>query len=79
MVITRELPSMLVLMNSLKNKSGSRTTLKDARDVTKVLWIEGPGTLKALIINQYCSTSIYSILPLITLEFETIQMVNSFL
>ena len=72
-----ELLNILVLMNLPKTKYGVRSILKYASDVHKVLRLECPVTIKGTRIYQDCSTLICNVLSLITLEFETLQMIKS--
>ena len=60
-------------------KSGIISILKDASDVSKILRLEGSGTLKAIHTNQDCIPEIFKIIPCIHIEFETIKMSNSIL
>ena len=46
--------NILVLFNDLKAKDDVRIILKSFSDIAKVLIFEGPGTLNALNINQFC-------------------------
>ena len=48
----------LVLLNDIKAKYLVRIILKKSKDIAKVLRFEGPGTRKALNINQYYITEI---------------------
>ena len=58
-----KLCNLLVLLIIPQTESGVRSILKDARDATYVIRLEGPGTLKALSIYQYCCTIICNVLP----------------
>ena len=51
------------------------SNLKHENDIAKVLCLKLSGTLKALIINQYCITEICDILPRTILKFETLHVV----
>ena len=58
---------------------GVRIILKDAGDLSQVLRIKVPGTLKALIIYQDYSAAICNIIPWTSIEFETLHVGNSLL
>ena len=53
----------IVILNTPQTESGVRSILKDVSYVPLVLRLEGPGTLKAFSIHQYCSTAIFNVLP----------------
>ena len=66
-------------MYFLKKKYAIISMIKYESYVTKVLRLEGPGTMKSHIINQDYSTNIFIILYWLTIEIETIKMGNSLL
>ena len=74
-----EIYNLLVLLNRPKIKLGIRSNFMDASCIYKMLRLKGTSTLKALSIDQYCITSICNILPWVSLELETLQIINSLL
>ena len=68
--------NFLVLMNDLKVKYLVRSILKNSGDIAKVLIFEGPGTLNALNINQYCIKETWNILSWVTIKFYPLQRIH---
>ena len=70
---------IIIVLNGTKTKLIIISILKDTSDIIKVLGVKGSGTPNALSINQYCSTSIYTIIHSIDLQLQYLQMINSLL
>ena len=68
--------NFLLIMSFPEMESRIISIFKDVSDVSKLLGLKGSGTIKALRIYQYFSTSIFDILPWLSLEFDTLQMVK---
>ena len=71
-----KLLGLLVLLNKIKAKYVVRSILRNTIDKAKMIRFKISVTLKAFIINQYCSISICNILSQITLEFKNILIIK---
>ena len=74
-----EIHNLLLRINHPREKNVVRGILKYASDMSKVLRLEVPVNIKALSINQYCSTTICNVIPWVTIGIYALKMVNSLL
>ena len=71
-----EIFNLPVPLNKPKKKYGDIIIFKDAINIPELFILEGSSTIKALRIYQDYSTEIFNVIPMITIEFDTIKIVN---